>query len=113
MQAKLLGELRFTAEVNILLRCALQASLAVRVRRRPKKKKKKWQKQTQKRSKQISHGAAKKSKEFPPLVLQVQMSVLGSGFLLHPAAVSLSFTVGFVLCFGLCNYFLFIYAFWQ
>lgn len=41
MQAKLLGELRFTAEVNILLRCALQASLAVGVRRRPKKKKKK------------------------------------------------------------------------
>lgn len=110
MQAKLLGELRFTAEVNILLRCALQASLAVGVRRRPKKKKKSWQKQTQKRSKQIS---AKKSKEFPPVVLQVQMSVLGSGFLLHPAAVSLSFTVGFVLCFGLCNYFLFIYAFWQ
>lgn len=112
MQAKLLGELRFTAEVNILLRCALQASLAVGVRRRPKKKKKKsWQKQTQKRSKQISHGAAKKSKEFSPVVLQVQMSVLGSGFLLHPAAVSLSFTVGFGLCFGLCNYFLFIYAF--
>lgn len=41
MQAKLLGDLRFTAEVNILLRCALQASLAVGVRRRPKKKKKK------------------------------------------------------------------------
>lgn len=64
MQAKLLGELRFTAEVNILLRCALQASL---VRRRPKKKKKKVSKSKPKNeASKYRMGQQKSQKSFRP-----------------------------------------------
>lgn len=79
MQAKLLGELRFTAEVNILLRCALQAPLVgarKREKAKAKQKKKKRQNKKEYRKNEASKyrmGQQKSQKSFA--VLQVQMSV--------------------------------------